>query len=254
MRNLKLTVRYDGTAFYGWQTQPGYRTVQETLEKVLESITNVPRVRLNASGRTDAGVHALGQVVNFYSPTKLDHATIVKAVNGNLPDDVSVSDCTDATQSFDASKDAVGKTYRYQIQDGRIGDPFLRRYAWHPRRVLDAEAMHRAAQALVGRHDFRSFETNWPNRMSSIRTISELRVYRHENVIRIEVTADGFLYNMVRSITGTLYQVGRAYWPESKVKEIIDSMDRCEAGPTAPPQGLFLVRVMYNGIHRGNSS
>lgn len=245
MRNLKMIVRYDGTDFSGWQTQPGFRTVQETLELAIQSITQDQRIRANCSGRTDAGVHALGQVCNFYTATRLDCATLLKAVNAKLPADVAVTACTDAGQAFDANRDAVRKMYRYVINDVRVPDPFLRRYAWQPMRILDADVMHRAAQSLIGRHDFRSFETNWPNRLSSVRTISSLMVYRHEECIRIEVEADGFLYNMVRSIAGTLYQIGRGYWPESKMSEVLKAMDRREAGPTAPPQGLFLVHVSY---------
>lgn len=245
MRNLKLTVRYDGTDFQGWQTQPAYRTVQETLEKAIAAITQEPRIRANASGRTDAGVHAYGQVVNFYTATRLECGTLVKAINAKLPADVAVLDCVDVPQAFDANKDAVRKTYRYVINDTRVPDPFLRRYAWQPRRPLDADVMHRSCQCLLGRHDFRSFETDWPNRLTSVRTISDVRVERHGETVALEVEADGFLYNMVRSIVGTLYQVGRGYWPEDKVRQVLEAMDRREAGPTAPPQGLFLMRVTY---------
>jgi tRNA pseudouridine38-40 synthase len=245
MRNLKITVRYDGTDFQGWQTQPNYRTVQETLETAIAAITQDKRIRANASGRTDAGVHAYGQVVNFYSATELDCPTLVKAINAKLPPDVAVMDCVDVPQSFCANKDAVRKLYRYVINDSRIPDPFLRRYAWQPRRPLDAELMHRACQCLIGRHDFRSFETDWPNRITSVRTINYIAVERVAETVRLEVEADGFLYNMVRSIVGTLYQVGRGYWPAQKVHEVLELQDRRVAGPTAPPQGLFLIRVTY---------
>jgi len=247
MRNLKFLVRYDGTEFFGWQTQPGFRTVQETLEGAIAEITREERVRVNCSGRTDSGVHALGQVANAYTATNLPCDVLVKAVNSKLPGDVAVLNCTDVGQAFDANKDATSKRYRYQIDDGRIPDPFLRRYTYQPRINLDCDLMHRAAQALRGRHDFRSFETNWPNRLTSIRTIHDVAVTRHDGIVRIEVQADGFLYNMVRSIAGTLYQIGRGYWPEGKMKEIVDGRDRREAGPTAPPQGLFLLWVKYSG-------
>ncbi len=245
MRNLKLIVRYDGTDFGGWQTQPNARTVQATLEAAVAAITREPRVRANASGRTDAGVHALGQVVNLYSATTLDNPTLVKAINAKLPEDVAVLDCEDAPQAFCANKDAVKKLYRYVVNDSRVPDPFLRRYSWQPQRPLDAGVMHAACQCLLGRHDFRSFETNWPNRLTSVRTITHIAVAREGETVRLEVEADGFLYNMVRAIVGTLYQVGRGYWPPGKVREVLDDLDRREAGPTAPPQGLFLVRVTY---------
>lgn len=245
MRNLRLLVSYDGTDFGGWQTQPNARTVQAVLESAIQSVTQDERIRCNASGRTDAGVHALGQVVNFYSITRLENPVLVKAINANLPEDVLVLECEDVPHAFCANKDAVTKRYRYVINDGRLPDIFLRRYAWQPRRLLDVDRMHAAAQALRGRHDFRSFETDWPNRLSSIRTISDIAAERHGNTIHIEVEADGFLYNMVRAIAGTLYQVGRGYWPVEQVQAILQSLDRREAGPTAPPQGLFLLRVNY---------
>src|SRR5204863_2038768 len=151
----------------------------------------------------------------------------------------------DVSQSFDANKDAVRKLYRYVIHDSAVQDPFLRRYAAWSKHRLDVEAMARAARALIGRHDFHSFETNWPNRMSSVRTITHLAVNRFGNWIWLDVEADGFLYNMVRAIAGTLMNVGRGYWPESQVAAILAAEDRSLAGPTAPAQGLFLVRVTY---------
>lgn len=245
MRNLKLIVSYDGTEFQGWQTQPNARTVQETLEQAIASITQEERVRVNASGRTDAGVHAYGQVVNVYTATRLDLPSLMKAINAKLPADVAVRDCVEAPQAFCANRDAIRKRYRYVVNDGRVPDPLMRRYAWQPRRILNAELMHEASQPLLGRHDFRSFETNWPNRLTSIRTITDISVQRVDHTIRVEVEADGFLYNMVRSIVGTLYQIGRGYWPEGQVQAILQAQDRRQAGPTAPPQGLFLMHVTY---------
>lgn len=245
MRNLKITLSYDGTDFSGWQTQPGKRTVQETLEGAIAALTGAERIRVNASGRTDAGVHALGQVANFYSDTKLDAAKLVPAINAHLPDDVVVAEVEDMPQAFDANHDAVLKLYRYVIHDGPVQSPFLRKYACHHKRRLDDRAMARAAESLKGRHDFHSFETDWPNRMSSVRTITRLAVNRFGDTIWIDVEADGFLYNMVRAIAGTLINVGRGYWPESQAAAILQAEDRTLAGPTAPAHGLFLVRVTY---------
>ncbi len=247
MRNLKLTIRYDGTDFFGWQTQPGRRTVQEVLETAFAEITREGRVRLNCSGRTDSGVHAVAQVANVYTATRLDCPTLLKAVNAKLPEDVSVRELVEVPQSFCANKDALRKAYRYVIQDGRVQDPFMRKYAWFVRQSLDAEAMIRAARCLVGRHDFRCFETEWPNRLTSVRTVTHLSVSRFGEFIWIDVEADGFLYNMVRAIAGSLVQVGRGFWPESQIAEVLAAMDRRLAGPTAPPQGLFLMRVTYPG-------
>jgi tRNA pseudouridine38-40 synthase len=245
MRNLKLTLSYDGSDYNGWQTQPGYRTVQETLEKAIAALTGEERIRVNASGRTDAGVHAVGQVVNFYSNTRHSPEVLVRSINAHLPPDVVVRDAADVPEAFDANRDAKRKLYRYVIHDGPVQNPFLRRYAMQSRHPLDAAAMRRAAEPLKGRHDFHSFETDWPNRMSSVRTITHLSVNRIGEWIWIDVEADGFLYNMVRAIAGTLINVGRGFWPESQVTDILRAEDRKLAGPTAPAQGLFLMRVTY---------
>jgi tRNA pseudouridine38-40 synthase len=246
MRNIKLTLSYDGTDFKGWQTQPGYRTLQETLETAIAKLTGEPRIRANASGRTDAGVHAVGQVVNFYSTTQLPCETLVRAINAHLPDDMVVREAVDVPEAFDANQDALRKLYRYVIHDGAVPSPFLRRYACQSRHPLDAAAMRRAAEPLKGRHDFSSFETEGSPRMSSVRTILHLAVNRVGDWIWIDVEGDGFLYNMVRAIAGTLMNVGRGYWPESQVAAILESRDRTQAGPTAPAQGLFLMRVAYD--------
>ncbi len=246
MRNLKLVIRYDGSEFFGWQTQPGRRTVQETLEKAITAITREERIRINASGRTDSGVHAVGQVANVFTTSKLSSETLLKAINAKLPDDVSVRVLSEVPQSFCANKDAVRKMYRYVIQDGRLQDPFMRRYAWFVRQPLDVDAMSRASRCLLGRHDFRCFETEWPNRLTSVRTITHLAVNRFSEFIWIDVEADGFLYNMVRAIAGSLVQVGRGFWPETQLAEVLHAMDRRLAGPTAPPEGLFLMRVTYS--------
>lgn len=245
MRNIKLVLSYDGTDFAGWQTQPGQRTVQETLEQAIGSLTGEPQVRVNASGRTDAGVHAVGQVVNFFTATSHPPDVLLRAVNARLPPDVILRAAADVPQSFDANRDALRKRYRYAIHDGPVPDVFLRKYGYHVRHRLDTDAMSRAAQPLAGRHDFHSFETDWPNRMSSVRTITHLAVCRLGDWVWLDVEADGFLYNMVRAIAGTLVNVGRGYWPETHVAEILQAEDRAQAGPTAPAHGLFLMRVTY---------
>lgn len=244
LRNIKLTVSYDGSDFNGWQTQPGFRTVQETLEHAIHTLTG-EKVHANASGRTDAGVHAVEQVVNFFTASHLAPAILVRAINANLPADVVVRRAAEAPQAFDANHDAQRKLYRYVIHDGPTPDPFMRKYCFHTRRRLNVEAMRQAAEPLKGRHDFHSFETDWPNRMSSVRTITHLALNRCGDWIWLDVEADGFLYNMVRAIAGTLINVGRGHWPVSQVAQILMAEDRREAGPTAPAQGLFLMRVKY---------
>jgi tRNA pseudouridine38-40 synthase len=245
MQNYKIILSYDGTDFQGWQTQPGFRTVQETLETALATLTGEPKVRINASGRTDAGVHAVGQVANFYSATTIPVSKLVGAINAHVPDDIAVLSVEAVPQAFDANHDAVRKLYRYVIHDGDVISPFMRKYCCHSKHALDAAAMAQASIVLQGRHDFRCFETEWPNRMSSVRTIIHLSVNRAGAYIWIDVEADGFLYNMVRAIAGTLMYVGRGFWPIGKVAEILAAGDRVQAGPTAPAQGLFLVRVTY---------
>jgi tRNA pseudouridine38-40 synthase len=244
MRTFKLTLAYDGTDFHGWQRQLGLRTVQEELEKALEQLT-CRTSEVSASGRTDAGVHALGQVAHFHSDTELQPEVIARGLNALLPRDVRVLHVEQAAQSFHATLDARSKRYRYIIDNAPVGNPILRRYAWHVQRPLDAASMHRAGQDLIGRHDFRSFETDWPNRLSSVRTIHELAVTRRDSRVEIEVEADGFLYNMVRAIAGTLVLIGTDRRSVAFAREALEACDRRAAGPNAPPAGLFLVRVEY---------
>jgi tRNA pseudouridine38-40 synthase len=244
MRNIKLLLSYDGTDFSGWQFQPGRRTVQAVLEAAIAQLTGAPATT-NASGRTDAGVHALGQVVHFYTASRHPPAVFVKALNALLPHDVRVRGAWDMPQSFHATLDAKAKLYRYVIDNNPIADPFQRRYSDHVYPPLDVARMNQAAQALRGRHDFHSFETHWPNRTSSVRTITHIAVSRMNDFVWLDVEADGFLYNMVRAICGTLVLVGTGRWPATRVAEVLAARDRRVAGPTAPPQGLFLVRVRY---------
>jgi tRNA pseudouridine38-40 synthase len=244
MRNIKLTLCYDGTDFHGWQRQPGLRTVQQVLETALEQLTGSPTVA-TASGRTDAGVHALGQVVHFLTGARHSAATFVRALNALVPPDVRVLDAEEKPQAFHATLDACSKRYRYVIDNGPIATPFQLRYSWHVPAPLDEAAMHDAGRLLLGRHDFHSFETDWPNRMSSVRTILELTVERSGPFVTIEVEADGFLYNMVRAIAGTLLRVGAGKRPPAWVGEVLAAQSRAAAGPTAPPQGLFLVEIRY---------
>jgi tRNA pseudouridine38-40 synthase len=245
MRNIKLTVSYDGTDFHGWQRQPGLRTVQELLEDALAQLTGT-RPATNASGRTDAGVHALGQVVHFLTISHHSNETFVRALNAILPHDIRVLAADEKPQAFHATLDAKSKVYRYAIDNGTFSDMFQLRYCWHVHPPLDAAAMARAGRFLLGRHDFRSFETDWPNRMSSVRTIFDLTVERAGAFVTIEVEADGFLYNMVRSIAGTLMLVGTGKRSESWVADVLAGQSRVLAGPTAPAKGLFLVKVDYS--------
>jgi tRNA pseudouridine38-40 synthase len=251
MPTFKLTLAYDGTDFVGWQWQPGGRSVQEELESALARITQC-KTRCRASGRTDAGVHALGQVVDFESSTWLDGPALCKALNAELPDDMVVFEVALAPPNFHAIRDAVAKRYRYLIQDGRPRDIFDRKYVWHLYQRLDVEAMAEAAKSLLGRHDFVSFQTSGSSRLTTERTVLDLVVERRPaeltDRVVIEVEADGFLYNMVRNIVGTLVEVGKGKQPITWPAEVVARRDRRQAGMTAPAQGLYLVGVEYPPI------
>ncbi len=248
MPTFKLTLSYDGSNYSGWQIQAGQLTLQETLERVLAKVTG-ETIRAAASGRTDAGVHALGQVVSFTSDTHLAPDVLRKALNAELPDDIAVIAAEFAAEGFHARRDAVRKHYRYTIHDGPTRDVFGLRFVWHYRSPLDAAAMHRAAQSLVGTHDFSSFETQGSERESSVRTLFSLGVEREGNTtgerISIDAEGNGFLYNMVRAIVGTLVEVGRGTRHEAWPAQVLAARDRKAAGQTAPAQGLCLVRVDY---------
>jgi tRNA pseudouridine38-40 synthase len=243
-----MTIAYDGTDFVGWQRQPGQRTVQGELERVLTYVTG-EATPVTASGRTDAGVHALAQVVGFQTHSQLPPETLLKALNAELPDDICVFDVSPAPEDFDPIRDAVRKRYRYVIEDSRPPDLFMRQYYWRVFNRLDIDAMTAAAAALVGKHDFVSFETGGSSRLTTVRTIHELLIERRldartERVV-MEVEADGFLYNMVRNIVGTLVLVGRGKRPIAWPGEVLAAKDRRAAGMRAPARGLFLMWVKY---------
>lgn len=248
MRFLKLTMAYDGGAYAGWQVQPDQRTIQGELERGWTQVTG-ESVRAIASGRTDAGVHALGQVVSLRTASHLPCDTLRRAVDANLPHDISVLTIAEAPDGFHAIRDAVNKRYRYQILDGPVCDVIARHFVWHVRQRLDEEAMGVASQCLKGRHDFSSFEAAGASRATSVRNVTDVKVIRHVergfDRIKLEVAADGFLYNMVRNIVGTLVEVGRNRRDAEWVREVLHGRDRRNAGPAAPPHGLFLVRVDY---------
>jgi len=249
MRTLKLTLSYDGTAYAGWQLQPQRPTVQAALEAAIEKLTGRP-VRVRASSRTDAGVHALGQVVGLQTDCRLSPEVLRRALNAYLPRDIAVLGVEEVPEGFHATRDAVCKSYRYVIHDGPIRDVFAQRYCWHyAYGRLDAAAMHRAAQTLLGRHDFASFQSSGAERAHTVRTLFEIGVQRggagEPDRIVLEVEGDGFLYNMVRAIVGTLVEVGRGEQPETWPADVVRAVDRSAAGPTAPPQGLWLVWVKY---------
>lgn len=250
MPTFKLTLSYDGTHYAGWQRQPGQPTIQGALESALAAVAG-EAVAVAGCSRTDAGVHALGQTASFALQTQIAPGQWVRALNTHLPADVAVLDCEIVLDGFHASGDALRKRYRYAIHDGTVRDVFQSRFAWHYPVRLDAPAMHAAAQALVGEHDFKSFENHGTPRPSTVRTIYDLTVRRAEdafgqpNLVHVEVEGNGFLYNMVRNLVGTLVDVGRGARPLHWPAEALAACDRSAAGMTAPPQGLVLLHVTY---------
>jgi len=255
MRRLKLELSYDGTNYSGWQSQLDAPTIQQTLETILKRITG-EEISVTGSGRTDAGVHALKQVAAFTTSSRLEPAVFQRALNGFLPHDIRINAVTEVPLEFHPIRHAIGKRYRYLIDDNRPPSPFTRNYCWVYRKPLSIETMRQAAQFLLGEHDFSSFETKGSPRKTPIRTVSAVLVERADGfgstippLIRIEVEANGFLYNMMRTICGTLVRFGvegrRGDADPERMQEIIDKADRTAAGPTAPPQGLYLLDVFY---------
>lgn len=243
-RRIKLVLSYDGTKYLGWQIQPGGPTIQSKLADAIECVTG-HRATPIGSGRTDAGVHALGQVAHFDTDSRLPAGRMVHALNFHLPPDIVVREARDVPAEFHARKSARTKLYRYVLHDGPVPDVFLAKFCWKVKPRLDIDRMREAAGHVVGRRDFRCFETQWPNRASSVRHVSLCEVSRLGDFVSVDVESNGFLYNMVRAIVGTLRDVGRHKWGPDRVREAIESGDRALAGPTAPARGLFLVRVEY---------
>lgn len=270
MRNIRVTVAYDGSDFHGWQYQQGntIRTVQGALVAAMEKITGGTlekgSFQILGSSRTDTGVHALGQVASIWTECSVPIEAFARALNANLPSDVLVLNAEEAKPDFHPIQDTERKRYRYLIQDGAFPELFIRRYAWRMGKLtatrLDVEVMERAARYLLGTHDFSALENIGSPRTSSVRTILDISVRRGiksdaplflpmigspEDFIEIEVEANGFLYNMVRNIAGTLMEVGRGHHSPEWVEELLASGDRGLAGPTAPPQGLYLLWIKF---------
>ena len=267
-RNIMLTIAYDGTAYRGWQVQPNGLSVQECVERAVQRLTG-ESPRVFCAGRTDAGVHALGQVANFHTDCRIPIENVRRGLQCFLPEDISIVTVADVATSFHATYSAVKKRYRYVICDSDVVPPFLNRFVHRCRFHLDVDLMAEATQYLLGTHDFRCFETQYPNKSSSVRNIMEATIRRiegwqpwsaphdwnpvhgrpyqnfHRSIIVFEVMADGFLYNMVRAIVGTLMEVGRRKYEPQSVRHIIQSQDRSQAGITAPAEGLYLVKVDY---------
>lgn len=244
LKIFKLLVEYDGTGYHGWQIQPTDASIQNEIQKVLTIITtqDIPVV---GSGRTDAGVHAIGQVAHFECATSIPPAKFLDALNKMLPNDIVIRECTYASPDFHARFSAKKKTYRYRILNSPIPAAINRHYSWHIIKTLDLDSMQKAAGFLIGQKDFKAFEGAGSPRKSTVREIFTAELTKESDIITFTISGSGFLKFMVRNITGTLVDVGLGKLTPEQFNEILVSRDRGNASATAPPQGLFLEYVDY---------
>jgi tRNA pseudouridine38-40 synthase len=246
MPNIKLVLEYDGSGYHGWQSQAGSGkvTIQETLEKALRCLTNEP-VKTVSSGRTDAGVHAYGHVVNFPTSRVMPAQAWAPALNRLLPADIRVVVSGEVPDGFHARYSASGKRYRYRILNRSMPSALERNRAWHVERRLAVSAMRSAAAALIGKHDFSAFRSSSCNAKTPVRTLWNLAIEKSGDIVEITLEADAFLMHMARNITGTLVEIGLGRRAPKDMEAILRSRDRTQAGRTAPAYGLYLVQVFY---------
>jgi tRNA pseudouridine38-40 synthase len=245
LRNIRLIIEYEGTNYQGWQIQPGGATVQGVIEEKLALLTGA-KVHLACSGRTDAGVHAVAQVAHFRTGSLIELPSLQKALNSLLPPDIAIQDVEEAEEDFHARKSAKSKVYEYRILNQSVRRVFGRLYAWHIPQKLDLVEMKKAAQTLIGEHDFAAFRSvGTPTRTTVRRVIQAEWKKNREGLLRFEIEGTGFLKQMVRAIVGTLVEVGRGKISAGDIAVILESKDRRKAGPTAPAHGLFLKKVKY---------
>jgi len=243
-RNIRIVLAYDGTPYLGWQIQPQGPTLQSVLQDSLKIITG-EQVLLKGSGRTDAGVHALGQVANFHTLSTMDPPTFLRALNSVLPPEIVVMGAEEVDPNFDAQFSAINKLYRYRVFNNSIHSPFELRTAWFINTKLDVEMMSTASSILLGKKDFSSFRATGCIARSPVRTMSRCDIIRDGDILSFELESDGFLRHMVRNIVGTLVDVGRRRFSTDDFAAIVAARDRTHAGIAAPPHGLYLVRVDY---------
>lgn len=243
-RNIKLIVAYDGMAYHGFQRQANAMTVQQMMEERLVKIFG-HEIKLTGAARTDAGVHAYGQTVNFLTTGSIPIESIPAAAKSVLPEDIVVREAQLMPLDFHARFAAKSKIYQYHIYNDKIADPFLRHYVWHIGQQLDVALMQKAVEMIIGEHDFSAFRASGGAPVSPVRIILSASVLREENRITCEFRGTGFLYHMVRNLTGSLVDVGLGKNSPEDFKDILHSRDRNRAGITAPPQGLYLCKVFY---------
>ncbi|MEW5758086.1 MAG: tRNA pseudouridine(38-40) synthase TruA [Candidatus Omnitrophota bacterium] len=252
MRNIKLTIQYDGTKYCGWQSQKNKNSIQETIERVLSNILQ-EKINLIGSGRTDSGVHAKGQVANFKTNSKISSARIKKALNGLLPHDIKIREIEEVRLGFHSRFDSKAKTYRYLIFNSSTLNPFLDRFSYFYHYKLNIALMKKAAKMFLGKHDFRAFCASGASCHDTIREIKNIsiKIINHDlfednnSLISVEIEADGFLYNMVRSIVGTLAEIAREKMSIDSLTSALKNGRRCLIGKTFPAKGLHLINVEY---------
>jgi tRNA pseudouridine38-40 synthase len=242
--NIKLTIEYDGTNYHGWQMQPNGPTIQSVLEQAVSTFFGVPN-RVSGSGRTDAGVHALGQVANFFCDQEPDLHRLRRGLNALTPADISIKDVEIVPQSFDARRDGRSRTYEYRILNRPSPSPFYLNYAWHLHDSLDVRRMCKAIRCLEGEHDFSSFRASGCDAPHPTRTVYRTSLDQVGDLLVFRIEATAFLRHMARNIVGTLVEVGRGLRAPQSFAELLEARDRTKAGPTAPPHGLFLMEVKY---------
>ena len=247
VRNIKLTIAYDGTEYHGWQIQPGQRTIQGVITEAMHGLIG-SEVRLFGASRTDAGVSALGQVGLIQIDSPIPTENLARAITGRLPADIAVTEAVEVPQGFNLMGAVTNKLYRYTIFTGKVRPVLKIRHCWHLHAKLDITAMAEAGKLLVGKKDFKSFASAADKRESSVRTIFRCDVSNNKQEndwIYVDVEGDGFLYNMVRNIVGTLVDVGTGRWRPEKIDEILEAKDRTAAGQLAPAAGLCLMWIKY---------
>ena len=246
-RNLLLKIQYDGSAYHGYQIQPEAITVQKVIQDALSSITS-EKILVNGCSRTDAGVHAVEYALSFNTLFPIPAERLPIVLNNKLPEDIKALECFEVSEEFHARFDTIAKTYRYVINTDANPTVFTRNYEWQIKKPLDIEKMQAACKYFIGEKDFASFMTSGTEVSTTVRTVYMLEVSAKDTNIEIYIKANGYLYNMVRIITGTLVDIGLCKYPPEKVVEIFDAKNRSFAGPTAPPQGLALYKVDYEEV------
>lgn len=247
VRNIKLTIQYDGSQYYGWQIQPGLRTIQGVITEAIQDLLD-SEVRLFGASRTDAGVSALGQVGLIQIDSPIPTENLAKAITDRLPADIAITEAVEVPEGFDLMGAVTSKLYRYTIFTGQVRPVLQIKHCWHLLTKLDTTAMAEAAKLLVGKKDFQSFASAADKRENTVRTIFRCDISNNEKEkdwVYVEVEGDGFLYNMVRNIVGTLVEVGVGRWKPEKINEILEAKDRTAAGPLAPAGGLCLMWIKY---------